>query len=84
MHTPPAMIVKQSPSSQDELLTTIAQVLTSHCCNKLCVRELTVNSLFACRKFNSVGNVAQWKWITDKIHENSRIVSASKVPDTVF
>ena len=31
------------------------------------------------QKFNSMGNLAERQWITDKIHENSRVASASKV-----
>ena len=70
----PCTLAVVPSNTQNELLESIAQVLISECCSKLCVRDLTVNSLlFAQRKFMSLGCVAQRQWITDKIHESSEI-----------
>ena len=62
----PSTLAIQSGNSEDKHLKAVAQVLISECCSKLCVRDLTVNSLlFAQRKFMSMGSVAQRQWITD-------------------
>lgn len=64
----------------EQFLAPIANVLTSKCCGKLCVRDLTVNNILFCRKkFNSMCATPQRQWITDKIHENSQVSPGGKL-----
>lgn len=50
----------------------IASILTSSCCDRVCVRDITVNDILSCRrKYSEMSTIEQRQWLTNKILENS-------------
>jgi hypothetical protein len=57
---------------EESELQGIGNILTGRCCDKLCVRKITVNDILLCRnKFCVMSTVEQRQWLADKIVENS-------------
>lgn len=56
----------------------VVQILASKCCEKLCVRNLTVNDiLFAKNKYMSMSNTEKRQWLADKISDSTSFVAES-------
>lgn len=59
-------------STEETEVEGIASILTSSCCDRVCVRDITVNDILSCRrKYSEMSTVEQRQWLTNKILENS-------------